>query len=64
MFEAWVEVGEATRGESGAACGELQEGLPLVGGHPAQHPHKAQKARAVDRSTELSQIQPQATVDF
>lgn len=45
--EAWVEVGETARGEGGAARGELQEGLPLVWGHPAQHPHKAQEARAV-----------------
>lgn len=46
--EAWVEVGEAARGERGTACGELQEGLPLVRGHAAQNPHKAQEARTVE----------------
>lgn len=28
--EAGVQVGQATRGQRGAASGELQEGLPLV----------------------------------
>lgn len=50
--EAWVEVGETARRERGAARGELQEGLPLVWGHPAQYPHKAHEPRAVEGRAE------------
>lgn len=43
--ETWMEVGQSTRGQGRAACGELEEGLPLIRCHSTQHSHKAQETR-------------------
>lgn len=42
--EAGVQVGQASRGQRGAAGGELQECLPLVRRHPAQNSDEALEA--------------------
>lgn len=43
--ETGVQVGQTTRGQCGAASGELQKRLPLVRRHPTQNPNKTQEAR-------------------
>lgn len=42
--ETGVQVSQATRGQRGAASGELQKCLPLVRRHPTQNPDKTQEA--------------------
>lgn len=48
-----MQVGKATRRQSGATSGELQERLPLVRRHATQNSDEAQEARTEGETREV-----------